>query len=172
MTDVKVTKVPAVDERSLPVFAEVEQLTQAIRTRAYEIFAGRTLGLAGALDDWLAAERAFGLPAAELRESDAAFSLAIAVPGFEAGEVVVTATPRELIVKAQHRTERKEETMPRTGETRWSEIGLEHAYRRIEFPEAIVVDKITATMRNGLLVVVAPKARLLSAEATPIPHAA
>ena len=61
MTDVKVTKVPAVDERSLPVFAEVEQLTQAIRTRAYEIFAGRTLGVSGALDDWLAAERAFCL---------------------------------------------------------------------------------------------------------------
>jgi HSP20 family molecular chaperone IbpA len=172
MSDVKVTKVPAIDDRTLPVFAEVERLMEEIRGRAYVIFAGRAFGEGGALDDWLAAEREFCLPAAELTESDTAFTLEVAVAGFEAGEVAVTATPRELIVKAHHKAERREEARREKGVTRWSAFQREDVYRRIELPEAVVVDRITATMRSGLLVIVAPKAKLLSANAVPIKSAA
>jgi len=168
MSDVNITKLPTVEERKLPVFAEVEQLMDSIRRRAYEIFSGRTFGVGGELDDWLAAEREFCLPAAELTESDTAFTLEVAVAGFEASEVAVTATPRELIVKAQHKFERKGQDTAKNDKTRWSEFRSEELCRRIELPVTVVVDKITATVHNGLLTVVAPKATLLSARAVPI----
>jgi len=167
MSDVKVTKVPEVEERKLPVFAEVEQLMDSIRRRAYEIFAGRVFGVGGELDDWLAAEREFCLPAAELKESDTSFTLEVAVAGFEASEVAVTATPRELIVKAQHKVR-----TPKKDKTRWSEFRSEELYRHVELPETVVVDKITATVHNGLLTVVAPKVPLPSSKAVPIKDAA
>lgn len=172
MSDVKITKIPKVEERMLPVFIEAEQWMDSIRRRAYEIFAGRAFGACGELDDWLAAEREFCLPAAELRESDTEFTLEVAVAGFEASEVSVTATPRELIVKAQHKVERKEQGTPKNGKTRWSEFRSEELYRRIELPEMVVVGKITATAHSGLLKVVAPKATFLSAKAVPIKDAA
>jgi HSP20 family protein len=172
MSDVKVTKVPEVEERKLPVFAEVEQLMDGIRRRAYEIFAGRAFGVGGELDDWLAAEREFCLPAAELKESDTAFTFEVAVAGFEASEVAVTATPRELIVKAQHKVERKEKGTPKKDQTRWSEFRSEELYRHVELPETVVVDKITATVHNGLLTVLAPKVPRRSTKAVPVKDAA
>jgi len=172
MSDVKITKVPAVEERKLPIFTEIEQLMDSVRKRAYEIFAGRAFGAGAELDDWLAAERELRLPAAALKESDTAFTLEVAVAGFEASEVAVTATPRELIVKAQHKFEHKEQGTPKKNQTRWSEFRSEELERRIELPETIVVDKITATVHHGMLTVVAPKATLLSANALPIKDAA
>jgi HSP20 family protein len=159
MADITVKKVARADDRSLPVFEDVERMLQRIRGRAFEMFQERGLGAGRALDDWLAAEREICWPATEFVERDADYTLAMALAGFEPADIAVTATPRELIVHARATFTRGEEGKPKEARVRWSEFRSNDVYRRIELPGEITVDKVVATLKNGLLHVVAPKAQ-------------
>jgi HSP20 family molecular chaperone IbpA len=157
MTQLSVQKVPAPDDRSLPIFAEFEKLADRIRLQAYNLFSRRGGSPGHALDDWLAAEHELCWPAAQLVERDDAFALEVALAGFESSEITVTATPREVIVKAVHKAEKAESKDEKGLELRWSEFRSNDVYRRVELPRDIVVDKVTASLHNGLLKIVAPK---------------
>lgn len=157
MSRLNVEKVPSTEDKSLPIFAEVEQLATRIRDRAYSLFAGRGFSGGSDFDDWLMAEQEICWPKAELVEDDKVFVVKVALAGFDPKDLAVTATPREIIVKATHEYERKE---PDDSETkiRWSEFRSEDVYRRIGLPADIDVDKVDARFQRGLLVVAAPKA--------------
>lgn len=170
MSNVKVTKVAERSDRSLPVFSEVEELMKAIRRRAYDLFVGGGFREGHELDDWLKAEREFCWPAAEFNEDDEKFTLEVALAGFEPAEVAVTATPFELIVKAVH--EHASATEAKAGETRWSGFLSDEVFRRIELPAQVNVDGIAATMRSGLLRIVAPKAARPAAKVVRVKEAA
>lgn len=172
MPQVKVTKVPAVEDRTLPVFAEMDRLMEAIRCRAYALFEQRGCTAGRDFDDWLAAERELCRPTAELKESDEQFTLEVALAGFEPGEVAVTATPRELIVRALHESRREPGPKPKKDEARWPGFLSDEVYRRIELPVPIDVEKVDARMRSGLLEVVAPKAKLSAVSVLPVKEAA
>ena len=155
MPELNVQKVPTTEDRSLPIFGEFERLADRIRLEAYNLFAHRGSGNGGALDDWLEAERRLCWPAAKLAERDGAFVLEVALAGFEAGEISLTATPREIMLKANHEHTRKSDDKE-DGKLRWSEFRSDEVYRRIELPSAIDVGKTTASLKNGLLTVTAP----------------
>jgi HSP20 family protein len=154
MTELKVQKVPTTEDRSLPIFAEFERLADRVRLEAYNLFARR--GSEGrALDDWLEAERNLCWPAAKLTERDGTFVLEVALAGFEPREIALTATPSEIMIKANH--ERTKKSDDKQGvKLRWSEFRSDEVYRRVELPSSVDVGKITASLDNGLLVVVAP----------------
>jgi HSP20 family protein len=154
MAEPNIQKVPSAEDRSLPIFAEFDKLADRIRLQAYNLFAGRGGSAGNALDDWLAAEHEICWPAAELVERDDAFALNVALAGFAAGDVTVTATPREVIVKAA----RKSEKGSKAGELRWSEFRSNDVYRRVELPADVDVAKVTASLTDGMLKIVAPKA--------------
>jgi len=158
MAQLSVQKVPAADDRSLPIFAEFEKLADRIRLQAFNLFSRRGGSAGHALDDWLAAEHEVCWPAAQLVERDDAFSLEVALAGFEPGEVTVTATPRELIVKAVHKAEKAESKNEKGVELRWSEFHSNDVYRRVELPSDVDVATVAANLQNGLLKIVAPKA--------------
>ncbi len=158
MSEVKIQKVAQTEDRSLPVFSELDQFLQRIRARAFDIFSGRDRAQGHAIDDWLAAERELCGAAGELVERDSEFLLNVALAGFAAKEVAVTATPRELIVRACSSNEAKSEPGGHDGTVRWSEFRSNDLYRRVALPEDIDVDQVTATFRNGLLSIVAAKA--------------
>lgn len=146
-------------ERDLPVFSELAQRMDAVRQRAFEMFAERGGTEGRDLDDWIAAEHeVLGWPAAELKEANGAFQVDVTLPGFAAKDVEVTATPTELIVHAASTQERKGEDEYVV----WSEFGSNDVYRRFGFPRSVVVDKVTATLENGILKVMAPKAEALA----------
>lgn len=146
-------------ERDLPVFSELAQRMDAVRQRAFEMFAERGGTEGRDLDDWIAAEHeVLGWPAAELKEANGAFQVDVTLPGFAAKEVEVTATPTELIVHAASRQERKGEDEYIV----WSEFGSNDVYRRFGFPKSVDVDKVTARLENGILKVMAPKAEALA----------
>ena len=159
MTQIKIDKVLAGQDRTLPVFAEIEQVMERIRQRAFDLFARRGLESGHDLDDWLIAEREICWPAAEFAEKDSNYVLTVALPGFEPADIAVTATPRELIVKAARESERRQPAKGKAGKVRWSEFRSDNVYRRIELPCAVEVERLSATFENGLLKVVAPKAR-------------
>jgi HSP20 family molecular chaperone IbpA len=158
MARLSIQKVPSPDVRTLPIFAEFDQLADRIRLQAYNLFSHRGAGEGHALEDWLAAEREVCWPAAELSERDGEFVLNVALAGFEPGEITVTATPREIIVKAAHKHERKSAGKGEP-KLRWTEFRSNDIFRRVELPAAVDVDKISADFRNGLLEIVAPKAQ-------------
>jgi len=165
MAEVKIQKVPTIEDRELPVFAEMEELLGRIRERAYELAALRGFTEGHALDDWLVAEREFCWPASEFIDEEDRYVLEIALAGFEPGEIELTVTPFELIVRAAHESLR-EEKLAEQEQVRWSEFASNEVYRRFEFPTEILVDATAASFRNGLLKVAALKASVAKAEET------
>jgi HSP20 family protein len=156
MSQLNVQKVRTTDDRTLPIFAEFDQLADRIRMQAYNLFAHRGAGDGRALDDWLTAERDVCWPAAELAEREGAFVLNVALAGFEAGDITVTATPSEIIVKAAQKHEQASAGKDEP-KLRWTEFRSSNVFRRVELPAPVEVEKIAASFENGLLKILAPK---------------
>ena len=130
-------------------------IAEEIRRRAFSRFEsrGQTNGLD--LEDWLEAEREVVLsPTSELVEGEKDFQARVALAGFDAKDIEVTATPEGLIIEAErtHTHEAKE------GAVRFCEFSGKKLLRRIDLPTPIAVDKVTASLDNGMLQVNAPKA--------------
>jgi len=158
MSKLEVKKVPSVEDRALPIFAEFDEMLDRLRDRAYSLFCTRGGSDGHALDDWLRAEREFCWPATELAEQDSEFELNVALPGFEPDEINVTATPRELIIKAAHLRKHEKESEEKGAKVHWSEMHREDVFRRVELPAEVDVDKISAELDRGVLTIEAPKA--------------
>lgn len=167
MAEPTIEKVRAEDDRSLPIFAEFEKLADQIRMEAFNLFSRRGASDGNALEDWLTAERQLCWPAAELTERDGAFVLNVALAGFEPGELKVTATPRQIMVKASHE-HKAASTAKGEPKVRWTEFRSNDVFRRVELPRAIDVDKVAAKYQNGLLEIVAPQAQSAAEGATEV----
>ncbi|HXP88862.1 MAG TPA: Hsp20 family protein [Bryobacteraceae bacterium] len=130
-------------------------IVEEIRQSAFSRFEGRGQTNGGDLDDWLRAEReVVWCPASELVEAKDDFQARVALAGFDAKDVKVTATPQALIIEAEktHTHDAKE------GDVRFCEFSDKKLLRRIELPTDIDIDKVTASLDNGMLRVNAPKA--------------
>jgi HSP20 family molecular chaperone IbpA len=78
----------------------------------------------------------------------------MAIPGFSAKQVQVTATPQELIVKAEHPSREASDGQ----QLCWSELPHNgRACRRVPLPSAIDIGKVTATLDDGMLLIKAAK---------------
>jgi HSP20 family protein len=147
-----------IDEKKAPttsVFEDLRELSQRISRRAFEIFEHRGSRAGTALDDWFAAERdLFHIPASELVEKEGKFEATVSAPGFEPGDVKITALPDALIVRAEstHKHDKTE------GDVRFCEFGQKSLFRRFELPEPINLDKVTAELDKGVLRLTAFKA--------------
>jgi HSP20 family molecular chaperone IbpA len=120
MSHVHIHRVETAKERTLPAFVEAEHMVQEVQQRACELFAERGFGHGRALDDWLSAERELCWPAAEVADNDEEYVVSVALPGFEAGEIKVTAAPRELTVHAKSSHERSHASTGTQGKLTWS----------------------------------------------------
>jgi HSP20 family protein len=134
---------------------QVEAITDSIRERAFNLFQNRPGGNGSDVDDWLQAERdVVWSPASELVDDEKEFKARIALPGFDAKEIQVSAMPDALVVQADttHTHEGK------NGAVCFCEFSGKNLFRRIELPASIDVDKVTASVEKGILEVTAPKA--------------
>lgn len=155
MATVHVNRVQDPASKALPVFEEMEQMCRRVKERAFAFFQERGGQVGHALEDWLRAEReAFGWPAAELRERENEYELEVTLPGFDANEIEVTASPTQILVHAK--LSRGEQ--PDRPRVIWSEFGKNDVYRRFEMPHPVDVDHLAATLNRGILKVVAVKA--------------
>lgn len=155
MAQVSIVRVTNGNEKGLAIFDEIARRLEEVQRRAFSLFErrGRTVG--SALGDWLAAEReVMGWPAAELAEKAGAYELQVTLPGFEAKDVEVTATPREIVVHASVHEKKtgKEKTVV------WTEFESDDVCRRFEVPKMIKVDAVSASLDNGILTITAPAA--------------
>lgn len=173
MTEIKVQRITDEGKKpTLPVFKEMEGVFERIRARAFDLFSRRGFGEGHALDDWVTAEREICWPAGELMEDDKAFTLSVALPGFDPADISVTATPHELVMHAKSRTESKKEEDAKKGQkVCWSEFRSNDVYRQVDLPKNIDPQSASASLSNGLLKIVATKAEKV-ARVVPITSAA
>ena len=142
-------------EASLPDFAQLDRVFQEIRQRPCSLSEERGFSSRSDFDDWIAAEHEIlWSPPVELIENDNEFRARIAAPAFAATEIQVTAFPDAIVVQAE--SVQKHENVE--GEVRISELGSRKLYRRVELPSPIDVDKITVTLDEGVLHLMASKA--------------
>jgi HSP20 family protein len=154
MPQVAITKVRDPEKKELPIFEQIEKRLEAVGRRAFDLFEKRGRESGHELDDWFQAEHElFGWPVAELAEKNGAYAIGITLPGFDAKDIEITATPNELIVHAANANEKKTEK----DNVLWTEFGSSDVYRRFDLPVAINVDQVTAKLDNGMLQISAPK---------------
>ncbi len=150
-----IRRISSETDRELPIFDEIAQLQERIREHAFEIFRNR--GHHGNdLADWLEAEREICGSVSELIEEENRYLLKIALAGFEPEDIKITATPREIIVKATAQT-REEGKESESSSVRWSDFRSTDIYRHVELPVEVDVDQIAAKFERGLLTIEAPK---------------
>jgi HSP20 family protein len=161
MSTITVQKISEPGGKPLPIFEDMEKLCQRVRDRAYTFFLERGSQMGRALDDWLKAEReAFGWPAAEMKETEESYELELTLPGFDAKEVQVTATPTQILVHAVCPESRR----PAGAKVVWSEFGANDVYRRFEMPQPVDVERVSARLDKGLLRIKADKAAVSPAK--------
>ncbi len=154
MGKLNVKTVSSNEDRTLPIFAELEEISDRIQDRAYQLFSDRGFQQGRDLDDWLEAERLICWPTSELVEHDKDFTIDVALAGFKPDEISVTATPSEIIVKA----EQEERQADEKAVTHFSEFRSRKALRRFALPEEVSTDRISAKLQDGILEIQALKA--------------
>ncbi len=160
MSRLAIRKLSSIEDRTLPIFDEIDEIAERIRARAFELFAENGFIEGRHVEDWLAAEQEICWSVSELIEEGDRFILKIALAGFEPEETIITANPRELIIKAAHSIEIDEPGSGDVSNVRWSEFRNDDIYRRVELPVDIDIEKITAELKRGLLTIEAPKAAI------------
>ena len=156
MSQVAIEKVDGKEPATATIFGEMKALSDRIRDRAYQIFEGRNGGEGYDLDDWRAAEKDLLASAdSDFVEKDGKYEVQVSAPGFEAGDVHVTALPDALIVNAS--SKHKHDT--NEGNARFCEFGQKSLFRRFDLPAPIDVDKVTADLSKGVLHLSAMKAK-------------
>jgi len=118
-----------------------------IRQRAFELFTRRDPSSQTDVDDWLAAERELSLePAIEVMEKDGRFEVDAALPGIEARNVQVEATPDELLITAV-----QEEGEPTYGDGTVINRSTTQMFGAVHFPTSIDPEHVTADFHRGHL---------------------
>lgn len=155
MSNVAIQKKPEETRSIWSLFEDSQQLFNQLQQRAFERFNERGGGDGMELEDWLQAERdVLEIPPSELTEDEKALHLRAAVPGLQAKDIEVTVTPQELVIRG----ETSERNNGKKGKTRFSEFSERRLFRRYGLPERVDVDKISADLKDGMLMINMPKA--------------
>jgi len=155
MYNVSIEKIREKERGASSLFAQMERLTDGVRRRAFDYYLRRGSMFGRDLDDWLRAERELmWTPGAEMTETDNDVILRVQAPGLEPHNIKVTATPDSILIEGEvsHRHEDS------NGKIRLCEFA-ERLFRRLDMPEAIDLDKVSASLDKGILQIVATKAQ-------------
>ena len=137
------------------LFDRIQDLSNSIARRAFEIFEDRGRAFGHDLEDWLRAESEFLHPIhLDIAESDDAVTVRAEVPGFSAKELEVGVEPHRLTIGG--RRESSEEHTDK--KTIYGELCSNQIYRAIDLPAEVDTSKVTATLKNGVLELSMPKA--------------
>lgn len=140
-------------------------LLKGIKSRAREIYLRRGLRNGHDVDDWLTAEQEFVYrPAAEVSESEGDFVITLATPGFAAKDLKVDVASDAVVIEGRAACI-VEESKKNAQATKvlFSEFRGKPIFRIFDLPFPIDPKQVTATWNDGLLRIVAKKARTAGA---------
>ena len=132
----------------------MDEVFNNITKRAFEIFEGNGRIFGHELDDWLKAESEFLHPVhIQLAESGESFDLQAEVPGFDEKDLEINVKPRRVTISGKRETSMEE----KKGKSVCSETGCDQILRVVDLPAEVETDKVTATLKNGVLALTMPK---------------
>ena len=133
----------------------VQNVSNSIARRAFEIFEDRGRAFGHDLEDWLRAESEFLHPIhLDIAESDDAVTVRAEVPGFSAKELEVGVEPHRLTISG------KREINRRSGKQKDHLHGAlcrNQIFRAIDLPAEVASSKVTASLKDGVLELSMPK---------------
>jgi HSP20 family protein len=133
----------------------VNNMFETVAKRAYEIFEGKGRTIGHDLEDWFQAETEFLHPVhVQVAESGDKLEVKAEVPGFNEKEIEVSVEPRRLTISGKRESSKEE----KRGKTVYAESCSDQILRVVDPPIAIDADKVTATLKNGVLRLTMPKA--------------
>ena len=153
---VKRAEEPAVITRAEPgdLISRMDEIFDSISRRAFDLFESNGRLFGRELDDWLGAEREILQPVRiNLTESDESLEVRAEVPGFTEKELEINVEPRRLTI-AGKRESKKEE---KKGKSLYAEETSDQILRVVNLPADIDTEKVTATLKNGVLELAMPK---------------
>ena len=137
------------------LFQFFDEVVQRIRDRAHELFRSRGAGEDHDWSDWFTAQQElFQVPPGEMTESEADYTVRLALPGFSAAQLQVAVDERMLTVHG--RSESSRDRAP-NDQTMYSEFDLREVFRQFELPLPVSADEVRAYLQHGMLVIHLPK---------------
>jgi HSP20 family protein len=137
------------------IFDQIQDTFNALSRRAYEIFEGNGRAFGRDLEDWFQAERELLHPVhVSIEESDNSLAVKADVPGFSEKELEINLEPRRLTITGKREAKKEE----KKGKTLYAERCCDQILRVVDLPADIETDKVTATLKNGVLEFTLPKA--------------
>jgi HSP20 family protein len=150
------------------IFRELKKVLDVTQRRAFDLFQQRGAQPGADLDDWLRAEReTVWSPQSELLEDEGEIRLRIAAPGLEPKQIHVTALPETIIVKGE--TTHKHDGG--NAAVQFCEFSEKTLFRRFNLDSRIDVDRVSATLDQGILRIVAPKVKSTQGRQVPVSRA-
>ncbi len=132
-----------------------KEIFDTIARRAFEIFESNGRILGHDLEDWFQAETELLYPVhVEVANAEGALELRAEVPGFTEKDLEIKAEPRRITIAGK----REEMREGRKGTTLRKERCADRVFRILDLPVEIKADKITATLKEGILHLRMPKA--------------
>jgi HSP20 family protein len=153
-TAVKRAEEPTKVVKFTSLIDQMEETFNALTRRAYEIFDGNGRIFGKDLDNWLQAEREILHPVAlNITETDEAFAVKAEVPGFTEKDIEVAVEAGRVTITGQRESSKEE----KKGKTVCSESRSDQVLRIVNLPAEVEADKVTATLKNGVLELTLPK---------------
>jgi len=156
-TGVQVAKEPTALKAVAParVFDRATAMFDAIAQRAYSIFENNGRSFGHELENWFQAETEFLHPVhIDVSESGDAVNIKAEVPGFSEKELEINVESNRLVISGKREAKKEE----KKGKTVYSETCSDQILRVIELPAEVETEKVTATLKNGILSLELPKA--------------
>lgn len=139
-----------------PFLKRMDEIYGNLARRAYELFDGRGRQDGHDLEDWFRAETELLNPTpVEISEADDQVIVRADVPGFRDKDIQVRVEPHRLIISGK----REQVHDQKNRKALYSERMSDEVCRVIELSEEIDSDKVRATLQDGTLEVMLPKAR-------------
>ncbi len=153
-TAMKRVEEPTRPVKYVPLFDQLEDTFNTLARRAYEIFEGNGRAFGHELENWFQAERELLHPApVNITESDESFEVKAEVPGFNEKEIEIGVEPRRIMITGKRETKKEE----KKGKAVSAESRSDQILRMVDLPAEIETDKVTATLKNGVLELNLPK---------------
>jgi len=135
----------------------IQELSNSIARRAFELFNGRGRSDGHNLEDRFKAELESLHPVhLDVAESGDSVTVGVEAPGFKAKELEVGLEPHRLTISGRRET--SEHYREQCLEAYVQRLVGDEIYRAIDLPAAIDTSKVTATVKDGVLKLWMPKA--------------